>query len=475
MKARSPFQKVTLILVIALFLLLCPLGLFSTKAFALSIEDERAMGQELLSQVRAYFEFLDDPFADRFINYLGQYLILPVETKFFPFHFYIIKGNDLNAFAGPGGHIFVFSGLIEVMDTVDELAAVLCHEIGHVTARHIAKRIAQAKNIGLAQLAGALAAILLGGEAAAPLLAGTMAAGIQAQLHYSREDERQSDQLSFKYMKPSGFAPDGMISSLKKIEKGSWFGTDKIPSYLLTHPTGPERMSNLDAMLSNYTPGPLKKEAEQLRALFPILKTVVSAKCLAPNDAERLFRRQSGKAPDAYLPHLGLGIVYMRESEYAKAIQELKKSLVAKPDFAPVLRTLGEAYQMNGQDEEALRILQKALLLDDEDIATQYLIGLSYENMGQYKKAIRLFERLASFSPVKNEVYYHLGISYGRLERLGLAHYYFGRYFMKLGQYRKASFHFQKANGLSGKSPTLRKKIQKETNVLKKIKIPGER
>ncbi len=468
MKAKGLFQKETLILIIALSLLLCPPNFFTTKAFALSIEDERAMGQELLVQVRGQFELLDDPFADQFINYLGHYLILPVETKFFPFHFYIIKANNLNAFAGPGGHIFVFSGLIEVMDTVDELAAVMCHEIGHVSARHLANRIAQAKKIGLAQLAGALAAVLIGGEAAGALLAGTMAAGIQAQLHYSREDERQADQLSFKYMKPAGLAPDAMISSLKKIEQGSWFGTDKIPSYLLTHPTGPERMSNLDAMLRSYTPGPLKKEVARLRRLFPIFKTVVSARCLAPRDAERVFSRQLEKTPNSFLPHFGLGIVYMRESEYPKAIQELKKSLVIRPDFVPILRTLGEGYQMNGQDKEALTVLQKALKLDEEDKATQYLLGLSYENMGQYKKAIRLFERLASFRPVKDKVYYHLGISYGRQKRLAFAHYYFGLYFVRLGQVQKARFHFQKAKGLSGNNPALRRKIQKEIKMLGK-------
>lgn len=455
-----------LIPIMALSLLLCPFNPSATKAFALSIEDERAMGQEFLAQVRGKFELLEDPFADQFINDLGHYLILPIETRFFPFHFYIIKENNLNAFAGPGGHIFVFSGLIEVMDSVDELAAVICHEIGHVSARHLSKRIEQAKKIGLATLAGALAAVLIGGEAAGPLMTGSLAAGIQAQLHYSREDERQADQLSFKYMKPAGFAPGGMISSLKKIERGNWLGSDKVPGYLLTHPTGPERMANLDAMLSSYTPAPLKEQVAHFRRLFPSFKTVVRAKCLSPPDAARVFDRELRESPGSSLPHFGLGIVYMRESEYGKAIRELKESLEKTPNFIPILRTLGEAYQMNGQDKEALAVLERALKLDDQDKATLYLLGLSYENMGQYKKAIPLFERLASFRPVKDQVYYHLGLSYGRQRRLGLAHYYFGLYFKRLGQVQKARFHFQKAGELSRNNPALMKKIQKELKEL---------
>jgi len=128
-----------------------------SNASALSIEDERKMGEEFMAQVVAQLELVNDPFANQYINDLGHYLIEPLETRSFPFHFYIIRDNTLNAFAAPGGHIFVFSGLIEAMDTVDELAAVICHEIGHISARHLAKRIEQSKTIGLATLAGILA------------------------------------------------------------------------------------------------------------------------------------------------------------------------------------------------------------------------------------------------------------------------------------------------------------------------------
>jgi tetratricopeptide (TPR) repeat protein len=159
----------------------------------------------------------------------------------------------------------------------------------------------------------------------------------------------------------------------------------------------------------------------------------------------------------------------MRGSEYSKAIQELKMALEGRPDFVPLLRTLGEAYQMNGKDKEALTVFKKALRLDEEDKATEYLLGLSYENLGQYGNAIRLFKRLAALGPVKNEVYYHLGISYGRQKKLAPAHYYFGLYFRRLGQLQKARFHFEKSKKLSSKNPSLRKKIQKELKMLGEV------
>ena len=431
---------------------------------ALSIEDERKMGEEFMAQALAHFQFVENPFANQFINGLGHYLITPLETKNFPFNFYIIKDNTLNAFAVPGGHIFFFSGLIEAMDNIDELAAVICHEIGHISARHLAKRIDQSKSIGLATLAGILAGILLGGEVAGAMITGSLAAGMQAKLHYSREDERQSDQLSYKYMVPTGFDPGGMVRALDKIQKGSWLGagTGKVPAYLLTHPTGPERMSNLEALLTGYMPRPLSKEAALFKSRFPTFKTVITASCLDPRNAERLFNRELEENPDAPLPHFGLGMVYMEEGRYDEAIRELEKSLHGKPDFIPILRALGEAYQMNTQGEKALTVLKKVLELNHRDVAALYLLGITYESLGKDNKALRLFERLSYLKPVRIDVYYHLGLCYGREGKLALAHYNFGRYFRRLGQARKAQFHFQKAKGLAGNNPVLQKKIIRE-------------
>jgi len=438
----------------------CPLV---PEVSALSIEEERKMGEEFMAQVLAQLQLVEDPFVNEYINDLGQYLIIPLETKSFPFHFYVIKDNTLNAFAAPGGHIFVFSGLIEVMDTLDELAAVICHEIGHIAARHLAQRIEQSKAIGLATLAGILAGMFLGGEAAGAVMTGSIAAGMQAQLHYSREDERQADQLSYKYMVPTGFDPAGMVEALNKIQKGSWIGTGKIPAYLLTHPTGPERMANLEAMLSDYKPMPPTKEAQLLRSRFPAFKTVVAAKCLDPRDAEREFKRELEKDPDAALPHFGLGMVYMEESKYDAAIPELKQALEGMPDFIPIMRSLAEVYQRKGQEKEAQAVLEKVLKLDHGDKTALFLLGITYENAGQNQEALRLFEKLSYLPPVRDDVFYHLGLLYGREKQLALAHYNFGLYFKRQGQPQKARFHFKKARDLAGKDPVLQKKIEKET------------
>jgi predicted Zn-dependent protease len=462
MRMKGPFSASAIALGMMTALLFSTLCLMPERAVALSIEEERKMGREFLAKVREHFEFLEDDFPSQYMSDMGHYVVAPVQPKHFPFNFYIVKDNSLNAFAGPGGHIFVFSGLLEAVDRADELASVIAHEIGHVTARHLAERIALSKKIGIATMAGILAGALIGGDVGAALMAGTMAAGIQTQLHYSRNDERHADHLGFKYMQPTGFDPAGMIAVLQEMEKGRWFGSDKIPTYLLTHPTGPERMSNLDAMLSHYAAPPPNKDTARFRDLFPYFRAFVRARCHESREAERLFQLDAKRDPNSPLAHFGLGIVYKERSQYKLALHHLKKAWEGNPRLIPILTNLAEAYQLSGRDREAISVLKKALKLDDEDKSTLFLLGLSYANLGEYRMAIQLFERLASFQPVKKEVYYHLGVSYGRKNILGRAHYNFAVYYHMLGKMDKARFHIKMASDLSSGDPYIWMKIQKE-------------
>jgi predicted Zn-dependent protease len=467
---RNPTK---LIISFVLSLLLCfqpYLGV--PRASALSAEEERIMGEQFLIQVRQTLDLLDDDYAQQYVNALGQYLLKSVEVKYWPFRFYLAKDNDLNAFAGPGGHIFIFSGLINEMEEIDELAAVMCHEIAHVTARHLAHRIDQSKNLGWATLAGILAGILIGGSAGAAVMVGSQAASVQAQLHYSREDERQADQLGFKYTDQSTFDPARLIAALNKIQKNQWIGTDTIPPYLLTHPTGPERTSSLDIMLRDYSKRPDSPEAARFRALWPFFKTIVKAKSKEPRDAEREFKRELEKNPDSGVAHFGLGLVMNEKSEYDLAIAHFQKALLTQPKSVPVLRSLGRSYQMKGQDAEAIAVLEKALRIDPQDVSLTFLLAFSYQNLQKYKEAIRLYERLVAMNAASVQVFYNLGVSYGKEGKLALAHYNFGVYFKRLGKREKAMFHFQKAEELSKNDPALKGRIK---NAMKGLHPQGSK
>jgi beta-barrel assembly-enhancing protease len=437
------------------------------EGYALSIEEERIAGESFRDAVRTQLDMFADDFCDAYINELGQYLTSFLETKPFPFHFYMVHKNELNAFAGPGGHVFFFTGLIRMMDSADELAAVMAHEIAHVSARHIAERVEQNKMIALATLAGILAGVLIGGKAAGALATGSVAAGMQKQLSYSRDDERQADQLGFKYMHSAGFDPQGMVKVLKKLERAMWIDANVIPPYLLTHPAGPERVSAMEIRLRDYAAPSGDGQAERFRRLYPYLKAAVIAKSADAREGERIFGAELEKNPAFAPAHYGMGIVRKERLQYADAVEHLEKALSLEPRMLPVMTALAEAYQMQGRSERALQILEKALGVDDRDKTTLFLLALSYRHLEDYRKSIVFLERLASMKPVKDEVYYQLGMSYGREGKLAQAHYNFGVYFKKTGVADKARFHFQKAEDLAGSDRLLLNKIQTEREGLR--------
>jgi beta-barrel assembly-enhancing protease len=441
------------------------LGFFQAApdVFALSIEEEEKLSEDFLRNIKRQYEIVDDDFAQDYINRLGQYLTRSLETKHFPYNFHIIVSSELNAFAGPAGHIFIFTGLIDTMDEIDELAAVICHEIGHVTSRHISERIEQNKKIGLATLAGILAGSMLGGEVADTVITGSVAAGIQKQLNYSRDDERQADQLAVKYMDQAGLDPAGMVRALSKLQRGSLSGSGNVPSYLLTHPTSPERMADIESMLSSRRFTETKKEAEAFRKEYPIFRTLLKSRYSDSNIAEKGFELELKSNTESPLAHFGLGIVLNEKGEYTEALKHLQISSEKLPDSIPVLHYLGETYQLIGNDREAIKIFEEALKIDEFNKSILFSLAFSYQNLEEYSRAVTILESLASVNPVKNEVYYNLGVSLGRMDRLGPAHYYFGLYFKNLGERQKAAFHFQKAREYAGSDASLRERIDKAT------------
>jgi tetratricopeptide (TPR) repeat protein len=228
-------------------------------------------------------------------------------------------------------------------------------------------------------------------------------------------------------------------------------------------------MSNLESLAGDDKSLKLSKEAIYFEALFPAFQTIVLATSKEPADAAKQFHDTLQKEPEAWLPQLGLGIVFMRENRYPEAITALNKAQEKQPEFPPILRTLGEAYLMNGQQKKAKHVLETALELDHGDKAALFLMGTLYEEEGKIDKALRIFKKLSYLKPVRNDVYYHLGVCYGRDKQLALAHYNFGIFFKNSGRFQKAMFHFNKSKSLASGNAPLLEKIRKETDGVEKM------
>ncbi|MGD8993476.1 MAG: M48 family metallopeptidase, partial [Desulfobacterales bacterium] len=197
----------------------------------LTISEEEKLSRSILGYIYRQYEVIDDPVIVDYVNQVGSRIVSVLTDPVFDYKFHVINVDTYNAFAIPAGYIFINSGLIAAMDSEDELAGILAHEIAHVNARHISQKIERSKKIGWATLAGVAAGVLIGAaggaEAGQAITQGSQAAGAAAQLSYSRDNEIQADQLGLIYLKDAGYDGAGLLKILKKMRSKQWFSTEQ--------------------------------------------------------------------------------------------------------------------------------------------------------------------------------------------------------------------------------------------------------
>ena len=154
-----------------------------------------------------------DPLMTERVKLIGQRIAEVSDRKEVNYTFRIIDMDDVNAFALPGGYIFIFRGLIEKVETDDELASVIAHEVAHVVARHSVKRLQGGIGFTILQILMAVTSPSVSN------VRGINAAFGQLVMSYSREDEALADKIAVKYLRKAGFDPMAMISFLKKLQE----------------------------------------------------------------------------------------------------------------------------------------------------------------------------------------------------------------------------------------------------------------
>jgi predicted Zn-dependent protease len=222
------------------------------REFSLMSEaQELQIGQEQDAQVRKEMGVYDDRELQHYVSDLGLRLARVSERPNLPWHFTVVDVPAINAFALPGGYIYVTRGILPFLDSEAQLAGVLGHEIGHVTARHAAQQYSRATG---AQLGLILGTILL--PQTRPF-AGLGQSGLGVMfLKYGRDDELQADTLGVKYASAGGWDPAGipqMLTTLSRVEEAS--DNKGIPNWLSTHPAPEDRVQRVQESVLAATAG----------------------------------------------------------------------------------------------------------------------------------------------------------------------------------------------------------------------------
>jgi predicted Zn-dependent protease len=443
-RRKISFKIVSILLCFSLF------GSFVKGGYALTTEEEKKLGKQVALDIEGKVGMVRDLTLQTFIEKVGYSLVDQVGPTPFEFRFYVINAQDPNAFAIPGGYIFVTTGLFVLAENEQEIAAVLSHEIAHVTARHISQLIEKSKRLSIASMIAILAAMIAGRGGAGSQAGAAMAQATAAALtlKYTREMETDADQNSLPYLIKAGYDPNGMITFLNKIMRMSLALAPNIPPYLLTHPALEDRIALLENLMKiNPKPsGPFKTLPNFKRVQ---IKAFVEER--EPQVAVTHFQSLIDANPQEVNGYYGLGLAYRKMGRVDKSIEALQRAHALAPNDLDILEERGVAYFLSGKLEQAVEDLETVRSTplagggQNHDLLILYYLGRTYQEKGEFSKALPLFQKVQQAVPFFIDVYLNLGSVYGRLEQKGLSHFYFGKYFKLKGDTKNALFHLKKS------------------------------
>jgi beta-barrel assembly-enhancing protease len=407
----------------------------------LSPGQEQQLGRTLLREVRRTLPLDQDPQINSYVQSLGQRLVSSAPDAHPDYTFLVVDDPSINAFAMPGGIVGVNTGLIAATRDESELAAVIAHEIAHVTQRHLARMYAGSSRIDLATGLAILAGIIASaydpqvGQAA---IVGGLAAGTQARINHTRANEQEADRIGIAILAAAEYDPQAMPRFFERMLQLSRANPDSIPEFLRTHPVTTARISDSRARADQYQDREYRRDSTE----FVFAKARLQAR-KDPNHTIQSFTRggdrhkadaryayavallergDTGAArqaveglTEADMPRLPLLLlraeVAQRERRHADAIAILEGLNDLYPRYPPVVHAYAEALLDAGRADSALALLDRHLSQAQEAPQLVRLKARAADQAGQ--RAIS-HETMA-------EYYFYLGRYGESLHQLELA------------------------------------------------------
>ncbi len=239
-------MKVLLKIVPVILILSCATtGPGGKKSFILiPTSVEKNLGKEIAREVETEEKMLANSEVQSYVNQLGQRIARVSDRKSLRYSFKVIEKDEINAFACPGGYIYVYSGLMKAFDNEAQLAAVLAHEVGHVVARHSVKQLQAVYGYGL------LMEIALGDKMGA-LARKAVDASVGLILQgYGRGNELEADNMGVLYTKKVSLNPGGMVQVFEKFKRMEGKPPSTLEKLMSTHPPASDRIANAKKQMS---------------------------------------------------------------------------------------------------------------------------------------------------------------------------------------------------------------------------------
>lgn len=218
---------------------------------SIGIEEEAELGAEYAAEITRQVPLIRDPAALAYLNEVGDDLVEVADSTGRDYTFYLVDSPDLNAFAIPGGHVFVNRGLIERADELSELAGVLGHEIAHVTERHGLEQVERQQKTGLLVN---LVYLVMGRAPGLLEQVAIQGGGAALFARYGREAEREADREAVETLVDAGYHPEGMATFFEELLREQRDDPHLVEKWFASHPTSRERVENARALIAAQGP-----------------------------------------------------------------------------------------------------------------------------------------------------------------------------------------------------------------------------
>ncbi len=419
---------------IALALLWCYTLWLPTAALAapsMTKKEEGEIGREATSRIKESYRFVDDPYVTGYIASLVETLTVGMNAKEFKVQVHVMDSPMVNAFAIPGGYLFLTTGVIKAMEDEEELAGVIAHEMGHAEGRHIAYRSEKAGAMNWATLGALLAAVAAGAMGQPDVAMAVSAfglAGVQAKmLQYSRADEEDADRRGLAALKGAGYSGWGLVRFMDTLRRRSAVPED-YPAYMMTHPVPAARSTRLASSLEN---GGASSAPDPFRGYFYLLKARLVS---LDTDQWALdhYTSEADKSSGDFSRQLAAAIVLRGGARHSRALKYLDLCDKLLPGNVEATHERALVEMHSGGFPKGLARLETLLAGGNADEAVLRTLGWAYLESNRADEALRVYDYLAKRKVRWAKLQYQRALALGKVGREPEAHLELARYWRKL-------------------------------------------
>lgn len=415
----------------------------------LSHTDEYRLGGMVAHELREQNAVFDDPEVNDYIQSIGNRLASQSDMGGIGFHYLVLDDPEFNSFAVSGGWVFIFTGVILASDTESELAAIMAHETAHITQHHIARGMQAQSRQSLAAAAAMVAAILLGaiggGASGGNVIEGGVVAAqglaAQAQINFTREEEKEADRVGIGYLAGASFNPSAMADIFEKSSRQFGLLETYIPAMLIDHPVTSDRIAEARARAAQFPP---VRAHDSLT--FDLVKERVRVLTATGDvDLAGIYAKKIAEGETSLGNRYGYGLALLQGNHADQAAKIFAELLPQHENLTLLWDALAQAQAKAGHTSEALATFGHAEVLFPRNVPLTVRYARALMDAGRPAQAhLMLLDLFNQVEPTPGQIQL-TALAASAADDPGDAYYYMGEYQLANGDLQLAVQQYQLA------------------------------